>query len=464
MKRILKYTFMVLINLLVVCFPLKVNASGITLNKNQTTISKGYTETLTYVISDDSSSTDIIWTSTEPSVATVQNGKVTALNIGTTIITATLNGTRSTCKVTVVNTIPLSKITLNKTSLTIKEKSTATLSVTYSPSNASNKNVTWKSSNSNIVTVNSQGILTGVSAGTATITVVSADGGYVSSCKVTVEAISKNVTSVSLDKKELTITAGETTTLKATINPSYAQNKNITWSSSNENIATVKDGKISAISPGTTEIKVITEDGNKEAICKVTVKSPPIKSISFEESETTVYVGSTTTLNTISEPENSIIENPIWTSSNTEVATVENGEVTALFPGETTITISNQDNSINASIKLIVIDKPKEKLNITVEGYDLKFNPEVKIYNLKIGDESKITINTNIEPEKVTINGNQNLKDGSIITINITDEEKITYIINIEKKQSYTIYFIAVISLLLLLNLIRIIIKNKKKS
>jgi uncharacterized protein YjdB len=338
------------------------------------------------------------------------------------------------------------------------------LTVKFNPTNATNKKITWRTSNKNVATVDENGKVTGISAGNATITAVSNDVGYVARCDVKVDAISKKVTGVSLDKKELKIVIGEETTIKATVNPNYAENKNVIWESSDEQVATVKDGKITGLRPGTAEIKVVTEDGAKEAICKVTVISPPIKSIKFKETEKTVYIGSETTLSTISEPINSVLENAIWTSSDELVAIVENGVVKALSQGETIITISNKDKTITASINIKVINKPKEKLKISIENYDLKFSPETKNYTLEIGNEKQITINTNISKDKVTINGNQNLKNGSIITITINEDEKVTYVINIKKKENYTIIFIAIISFLLLLNLIRIMIKNKKKK
>jgi len=548
MKKYFKYIYVTFICILTAILPIKVEADSISLNKSKTTLGIGYSETLKYTLGDGLSSSNIIWTSSNTSVATVQNGKVTGVSEGTSIITATIgrqsatckvtitksyvpvsgislnkssvsilvgtsetltktikpsnatntdatwtstntsvatvdstgkvtakkvgtaiitvssSGYNATCKVTVIDTVSLKNISINKSSLIIKEKGAETLRISYSPSNATNKKVTWRSSNTNIATVDSSGKVTGIQPGTATITAISNDGGYVATCKVTVEEISKKVTSVSLDKKEIKISIGEKSTLKVTVNPDYAENKKITWSSSDEKIATVENGTITAIAPGTAEIKVVTEDENKEAICKVTVISPPIKSISFSETEKTVYLDSETELTTISEPVNSAIENPIWTSSDESVATVENGVVKALALGQTTITISNEDKTVTASINITVVNKPKEKLSITIEGYNLNFDPTVKSYDLQIGSESKLKINTNVSSEKVTINGNQNLKNGSIITITVTDETKETYVINIKKKGNYTIYFIAIISVLLLLNLIRIMIKNKKKS
>lgn len=438
---------------------------GINLNKTTTNVLIGNSETLTYTITpQDATNKDVIWTSDNPSVATVENGVVVAKKTGTAIITVSSHGYRATCKVNVVDTVKLKNISLNQSNITLKERETTNLNITFNPSNATNKKVTWKSSNNNIVTVDSQGKITAINPGSAIITVVSNDGGYVATSQVTVEAISKKVTSVVLDKNELSIIAGEKATLNAIITPDYAENKNVKWESSDKKIATVENGEITAIKPGKAEIKVITEDGNIEAICTVTITPPPIKSISFSKTEQTVYIDSSTKLTTISEPTNSIIENPTWTSSDENIATVENGVVKAISLGETTITVSNEDNTITASIKIKVVNKPKEKLKITVEGYNLKFDPKIKNYDLKIGNEDKLTINTNVSNNKVKINGNKKLKNGSIITINITGEEKATYVINIIKKENYSIYFIAIISILLLINLIRIIIKNKKKK
>jgi len=440
--------------------------NGIQLNKNMLNLLIGTSESLIKTVSpSNATNKDVNWKSSNPQVATVDaNGKVVAKQVGTAIITVYTSGYSATCTVNVVNKIELKGIYINKTTLNIKEKASETLSVKFNPTNATNKKITWRSSNKNIATVDANGKVTGVAAGNATITAVSNDGGFVARCEVKVEAISKKVTSISLDKKELKIIAGEETTLKATISPNYAENKNVTWESSDKQVATVKDGKVTAIKPGTAEIKVITEDGGKEAICKITVTSPPIKSIKFEETEKTVYIGSETTLSTINEPINSVLENAIWTSSDETVATVENGIVKALSLGETIITVSNKDKTITASINIKVINKPKEKINISVEKYDLNFNPETKNYTLEIGDDKELIIKTNVSKNKVTINGNQNLKNGSIITITINDDEKITYVINIKKKENYTIIFIAIISVLLLLNLIRIMIKSKKKK
>lgn len=439
--------------------------SGISINQSSLTILIGSTTTLTANITPSNATyQEITWTSSNETVATVKDGKVTGISEGTTTITASIDGKKSTCTIKVADTIPLEEITINKTSLTIKEKSTEKLSITYSPSNATNKKITWKSSNPNIVSVDSEGNITAIKTGSATITAISDDGGYVVTCKVTVQAISKKVTSVSLDKKEVTLETGENVTLKVTINPSYAENKNVTWTSSNEAVASAEGGKIIAISPGTAEIKVISEDGNKEAICKVTVTSPPLEGISFAQVEQTLYVGDEISLIPILSPTTSVLEEPIWTSSDEIVATVENGLIRAFTEGTTTITVYSKDKKLSATTNVVVINRPQEPLNITVEGYDLNFDENVKNYTLTIKDENELKIHTNVSEDEVIINGNKNLKNGSIITITINNEEPSTYVINIKKQGNYTIYFIIIICILLLLNLVRIMIKNKKKK
>ena len=439
-----------------------VPVNGVTINKANLNITINSSESLVSSVSpNNASNKDVVWKSSNTSVATVDNnGKVVAKKIGTTIITASSSGYSSTCVVNVVDKIDLKGITLNKTNLTLKEKGSETLKVTFNPGNATNKKITWKSSNTSVVTVDNNGLVKALKPGSATVTVISNDGGYVATSKVTVEALSKKVSGVNLDKKELNLVAGEETSLKVNVTPSYAENKNVKWESSDEKIVTVKDGVVIAKRKGTAEIKVITEDGELEAICKVNVTSPPVKGISFKEKEKTIYVGNTETLFTVNDPVNSELETPVWTSSDEKVVKVVNGKITGLAVGESIITVSNNEKTITASITIKVVKKPEEKLNITVDGYDLNFNPDVKNYQLQIGSESEIKINVN--KEKYTINGNKNLKNGSIITVSVNDKEKVTYVINIKKKASYTIYFIAAISVLLVLNLIRLFIKNKK--
>jgi ABC-type Fe3+-hydroxamate transport system substrate-binding protein len=170
--------------------------------------------------------------------------------------------------------VSVSKVTLDKTSITLDVGSSYTLTPTVSPSDATNKNVTWKSSNTSVATV-SNGVVIGVSAGNATITVTTVDGSKTATCSVTVKAVSTvvNVTGVSLDNTTLEVVKGSSAVLTAAVVPSNASNKDVTWKSNDESIATVLNGVVTGVSNGTTTITATTADGSKTATCTVTVKT-----------------------------------------------------------------------------------------------------------------------------------------------------------------------------------------------
>lgn len=183
------------------------------------------------------------------------------------------NGTRTFYKTKKI--INVSGITLNESSININIGDVANLSASVNPKDAYNSSYVWSSSNNNVATVSSSGKVTAKGEGTATITVKTNDGGYTDKCVVNVKSIKVN--SVSLNKKSISLVKGDTETLRATINPNNATSQNVTWSSSDSNIATVSsDGKITAKSKGTVTITVKTNDGGYTDNCTVTVTNPPL--------------------------------------------------------------------------------------------------------------------------------------------------------------------------------------------
>jgi len=170
------------------------------------------------------------------------------------------------------NPIDPTAITLSASTLSVGEGKTASLTATISPSNATNKSVTWTSSNTAVATV-SGGKVTGVSQGTATITATTKNG-LTATCKVTVtESVVVKPTGITLDKSSLSLNAGQSGTLSATITPADADNKTVTWTSSNSAVATVTDGTVKAVKKGTAVITASTFNG-LEASCTVTVTEP----------------------------------------------------------------------------------------------------------------------------------------------------------------------------------------------
>lgn len=167
-------------------------------------------------------------------------------------------------------------VSLDKTTLNLNPGKEGTLTATITPDNATNQNVTWKSSDTKVATVDN-GLVTAVAEGTATITVTTADGGKTATCEVTVTQPAKTpVTSVTLDKTSLTLDVGGSDTLTATVKPDNATTKTVTWSTSNENVATVdQNGNVKAVGAGTATVTAAASDGSgKTATCEVTVNSP----------------------------------------------------------------------------------------------------------------------------------------------------------------------------------------------
>ena len=171
-----------------------------------------------------------------------------------------------------VDSIYPTTISLTAGSNSVAIGGTTSTEVGYTPADTNVKNVTFSSSQPNIATVSSDGIVTGIAAGTARIT-ATAEGANSTTVTnyvdITVTTIA--VTGVTLNKNSTSLTVGDTDTLTATISPANATNKNVTWSSDTTSVATVSNGTVTAIASGTATITVTTVDGSKKATCTVTV-------------------------------------------------------------------------------------------------------------------------------------------------------------------------------------------------
>ena len=440
-----------------------VAVSGISLPQSSMSLSIGEQKRINATVNPSSASNNTITcVSDNNNVATVDSsGNVKGVGAGSAHISLTAENKVVIVTIAVVDNVPLKGITA-PADLSLTEGEKSKIVVNFNPTNASNKGVSFKSSNTAVATVDSSGTVNAVSAGEATITIISTEGSYVATTKVKVAALDKSLKGISLDKTTVSLKPEETVTLTVKFNPDNAENKKVKWSSSDKKIATVEDGVVTALKPGIVEIKVTSDEGNFSDTCKVTISSLPIESIAFENSLYQVYVGATLALTTVATPENSFIEDAIWESDNPLVATVSDGVVTGVGEGTAVITVSNAAGDITASTT-VNVKRKNEPLLITVTGYDLNFSPEVINYTLLIGNETSLDIRTNRDAKYVVIGGNRDLKNGSIITVTVNEGKKVTYVINIKKKGSSAIYFIAIISVLMLINIIRILVKNKKR-
>ena len=237
--------------------------------------------------------------------------------------------------------VEVESVSLNKSEMTLTEGKSETLAATVTPENAENKSITWSSNNEAVATVDVNGTVTAKSAGTAVITATSTNGKS-AGCTVTVEKKQIPVTEVRLSESTVGIVEGSTYKLTATVLPeNTTDSKNVSWSSNNEAVATVDaNGTVTAKSAGTAVITATSTNG-KSAGCTVTVekKQIPVTEVRLSESTVGIVEGSTYKLTATVLPENTTDSKSVsWSSSNSEVATVDaNGTVTAKRAGTAVI-------------------------------------------------------------------------------------------------------------------------------
>ena len=326
-----------------------VDVSSVTLNKTALALIKGESETLVATVNPaDATDKTVTWTSSNAGVASVDaNGKVTALASGSATITAKAGNIQATCAVTV--TVPLESISINKTELSLIKGQSETLIATIKPEDATESTVSWTSSNTSVATVESSGKVMAVGGGSATITAKAGEKEATCSVNVTVP-----VESVTLDQTSISIEEGESVTLSATVTPEDATDKTVTWSSSNEAIASVdQNGKVMAVKEGNATI--VAKAGEKEATCSVTVNKKVIlvTSITLDKESLTLFVGKEVTLNATVLPDDATDKTITWESSNTSAATVENGIIKGVGAGRSTITATA--GNVSAACEVLVV-------------------------------------------------------------------------------------------------------------
>lgn len=274
-------------------------------------------------------------------------------------------------------------LSLNMTNKTLYVNETLQLTATIIPNVASNKSVSWTSSDSSVATVDNNGLVTAIATGTAVIKVTTTDGSNLSaSCNVTVRQLA---TSITLDETEATIYTGNTLQLTATVLPSTTSNPSVNWSSSNTSVATVSStGLVTAKSTGEAVITAKTADGsNLSAKCNVTVKRLAT-SISLNKSSATLYLDQTIQLTATVSPNNATDKSVIWSSSDNSIATVTStGLVTAIAPGEAVITATTADGSdlsatcvvtVKAYVTSLTLDQSEATI---LEGDTITLTPTI---------------------------------------------------------------------------------------
>lgn len=314
-----------------------VKLKSIKLNKKKLTLTIGQKKKLTYKLSPKGAKSDVSWSSGKKGVASVdQKGNITAKKAGTATITVkAANGKKASCKVTVKAPKPKS-IKLNKTEATLEKGKMFSLECSVTPSYAEKK-ITWSTDRRTVADVSPSGKVTAKGSGTAVITAQTSNGKK-ATCRIIVKELPS---SVKLSKESLQMEKGDIVKLSYTLSPAGAIDK-VSWSSSDSSIVSVdRTGKITANNPGTATITVKCPNG-PSASCKVTVVGH-LTSLSMKEGRYIMERGESQVIGYNATPEY-YIEFLKWTSSNPEVATVDqNGTVKAKTAGTTTITVAAND-------------------------------------------------------------------------------------------------------------------------
>lgn len=345
----------------------KVNV--ITVTPSNRTLTVGDTLTFTAAVSPENANQSVEWSCSPATAATLTaSGKQATVKFESaqdqvTITAKATDGSNVTGSATVKVLPKVESVSLDKSELKMTVGSTDSLKATVLPEKATQQ-LKYESSKTSVATVNDNGVVTAVAAGTTVITATSTDGTNKSaSCTVTVGEVSNvPVTGVKVSPPEVTLDVGGSQQLKWTVEPSNATNKKLIFKSSDDSVATVSNtGYITAVKNGNAVITVTSDDNNTiYDFCKVKVGKPVlVASVSVTPEETKLKVGATCQLNVSVLPSNADKRSVSYESSNPNVAAVsDNGLVTAKASGVATITVTAKDGSGKKATSTVTVWQP----------------------------------------------------------------------------------------------------------
>ncbi len=465
---------------------------GVKLNYPEYTIEEGQTFTLkASVYPERATDAGVIWHSSDTKVADVdQSGKVSAFTAGyAEIVVITADGNYSdTCRLTVIS--PVNGISLDNDNLSMYVGDTYSLKASLNPANASNRTLKWSSTDESVAVVNAEGLVEALTAGKAGIVAVSEDGGFTSSCNVTVyndvSGISLDSTSVWLYEGEffdlvadvypadapdkrvtwessdpdavmvadgtikvrkyttqpvvivakterggytascevhvkrhvsgvslpdsvstLTLWEGESFQLSAVVTPDDAYDKRVSWSVNDATVASVSsDGNVTALAKGKVRVTVSSEDGNKCAYCDITVKCP-VRTIELSDTSLTLLLGAERNLTARVLPEKASDRTVEWISSDENVVSCNNGKLTAKGYGTATVTVRAKDGSGCSASCIVKIVKDPVTLTLNIDAYEMYEGDSVTLVASAVPNDDKLKIVwKSLDDKKVSVSDN----------------------------------------------------------
>lgn len=354
--------------------------TSIKLNESEKTLMVGETLSLVATVSPDSAThKDVIWESSDTRIAVVdEKGIVTAVGAGTAHITcrAFNSDVTASCIINVYQQVL--EIKLNYETLTVRKGTVFWLYASVIPDTALNKEIVWESSLPGVASVDEFGQITALASGTTTITATSLDTGASDSCILTV---SESVTGISLNIRQETIEIGEKLALIPTVKPVEAENKAVTYRSSDPTVASVdENGVITGLKGGTVIIVCQTVDRGLIASCIITVNEY-ISDIRFVDKELYIIKGEKKTLQVDVMPKSATNQQFKWTTQNENILHIDdNGVAYGVDYGTVIVTVATTDGSEKKDTCKITVIKPVESLVLTEnmikveEGKDYQLN------------------------------------------------------------------------------------------
>lgn len=371
---------------------------SVSIDREELSMIVGRKQSITVTINPSTASvSEIKWSSDNSALAAVDGAdgrtcEIKAVGVGDTDILVTVkdhDGGEFQAKSHVTikkETIHVTGISLEATSITMEEGESRTLAYTIEPADADNHLVSWRTSDESVVSVSDKGVLLALSAdgSPATISVITDDGGKRADCVVTVKKKIIPVSSVSVTPKEVEMhKVDDSVQLTASVSPDNASNKDVVWSTSDEKVASVNDsGLVEAVGNGTATITVTTVDGNYKDECSVSV-SISVTDVKISPNSLTLMVGETHALTAIVEPEMAFDKSVSWESSYPAIAAVDhNGVVEAKEEGSATITVKTRDGGKRADCSVLVKKKVVPVASVSISPENL---------NMYVGDSEQLT-------------------------------------------------------------------------
>jgi uncharacterized protein YjdB len=344
-------------------------ATTVTVSPGVASLLVGGTSALQALVKDQNGNVmtgqTVSWSTSNAAAATVNSsGIVTGVAAGSATITATSSGKTGTSAVTVTAVAPVvTTVTVAPTSASILVGATTSLQAAVKDQNGNvmtGQTVSWSSGNSSAATVNSSGVVTGVAAGSATITATAS--GVSGTSAITVTAVPPVVTTVTITPMSASVTAGATTTLQATVkdqNGNVMTGQTVSWSTSNAAAATVNStGVVTGVAAGSATITATSSGKTGISTVTVTAVAPVVTTVTVAPTSASIVVGATTTLQaTVKDQNGNVMTGQVvtWSSSNSSAATVNSsGVVTGVAAGSATISATSSGKMGTSSVSVSV--------------------------------------------------------------------------------------------------------------